>query len=138
MIEGVLMRTLRWAAATASLIFALTLVAQNYNYNPDPSWKAPASAARKKNPVPDTPKTISDGRQVYQAHCWMCHGMNGEGMANSANFHVSAVQKQSDGTLFWKITTGHQQKGMPSFQGLPERQRWELVHFLRTFKGKGA
>jgi hypothetical protein len=37
------------------------------------------------------------------------------------------VQEQSDGVLFWKITTGNTRRGMPTFSFLPESQRWQLV-----------
>ncbi len=41
------------------------------------------------------------------------------------------VQEQSDGALFWKITNGNPDRGMPSFSQLPELQRWQLVLYLR-------
>jgi hypothetical protein len=31
--------------------------------------------------------------------------------------------EQSDGALFWKITNGNPDRGMPSFSKLPELQR---------------
>jgi mono/diheme cytochrome c family protein len=118
-----------WPVATA-------LFAQNSSYTPDNTWKAPAAAARKSNPVANSPNAVAQGKEIFDAQCAMCHGFDGRGLANAANFHEPAVQNQPDGALFWKITTGHQQKGMPSFQRLPEKQRWQLVSYLRTFKGK--
>jgi hypothetical protein len=41
------------------------------------------------------------------------------------------VQAQSDGALFWKISSGNTHSGMPAFSFLPEPQRWQLVLRLR-------
>ena len=40
--------------------------------------------------------------------------------------------RKTDGTLFWKVTNGNPDRGMPSFSKLPELQRWQIVLFLRT------
>ncbi|HEV2728482.1 MAG TPA: hypothetical protein VGV15_00495 [Terriglobales bacterium] len=53
---------------------------------------------------------------------------------DAADFQLPLVQNQSDGTLFWKITNGNPDRGMPSFSTLPEPQRWQLVLFIRTLK----
>jgi mono/diheme cytochrome c family protein len=47
---------------------------------------------------------------------------------------IPAVQLQSDGTLFWKITNGNTGKGMPAFSKLPEPERWQIVMYLRELK----
>lgn len=112
------------------------LFSQNKDYTPDPSWRVPKAAARKPDPLAKDPNAAKEGKGLFDAQCSMCHGSDGAGLANAANLHEPAVQKQSDGTLFWKITTGNQKKGMPSFERLPEKQRWQLVAYLRTFKGK--
>jgi mono/diheme cytochrome c family protein len=112
------------------------VVAENADYAPDPSWKAPAPAAGRHNPLASDSSSVKSGKDLFDANCAMCHGFDGRGIANAANFHVPAVQKETDGTLFWKMTTGHAVKGMPSFQRLTETQRWQLVTYLRTFKGK--
>jgi hypothetical protein len=54
------------------------------------------------------------------------------GKKHSADFHLPAVQQQSDGTLFWKITNGNSSRGMPAFSKLPELQRWQLVLYVRA------
>lgn len=132
------MRIARLGILAGFLVFAGLVSAQNDNYTPDPSWKAPAQAAAKHNPLVGNAAAAKRGHALYEAQCSMCHGMDGEGLANAANFHEPAVQRQSDGTIFWKITNGHQDKGMPPFKQLTDKQRWELVSFLRTFKNKKA
>ena len=44
------------------------------------------------------------------------------------------TQSVSVGEVFWFITTGAVDKGMPSWSTLPERQRWQLVSYLKSLK----
>lgn len=44
------------------------------------------------------------------------------------------TQSASDGEVFWFITTGAVDKGMPSWSALSERQRWQIVKYLRSLK----
>jgi hypothetical protein len=48
------------------------------------------------------------------------------------------VQSQSDGELYWKISSGNTRRGMPSFSFLPELERWQLVLLVRSFAQKSA
>ena len=51
-----------------------------------------------------------------------------------ANWTAAGVQSQSDGELFWKISNGR--GAMPPWKHLPEQERWEIVNYIRTLKGK--
>ena len=46
-------------------------------------WKAPARAARKKNPVVATPKSIRAGEKIFQQMCAVCHGAKAKGARNT-------------------------------------------------------
>jgi mono/diheme cytochrome c family protein len=127
---------MRTALLLSALMFALFLFAQNMNYVPDPTWKAPAAAAKARNPFTGVPDALHRGHDLFEIRCSMCHGSDGQGLANAANFHMPAVQRQTDGTLFWKITNGNLAKGMPSFRELSDTDRWSLVCYLRMFKTK--
>lgn len=119
----------------AVLVLCAGLVAaQNVEYQPDPSWQPPAFAAARPNPLADSLELAAGGRKLFQRNCVSCHGAEGEGLKvkRAANLKLPVVQQQTDGTLFWKITNGNQRRGMPSFSGLPEMQRWQVVLFLRT------
>ena len=103
-------------------------------------WKAPARAAKKKNPVPADEKSIAAGKEVYLKQCMSCHGTEGHGDGPAAkdlnpkphNLGASAVVEQTDGALFWKLTEG--KKPMPSFDKLiSEDERWEVINYVRTF-----
>jgi mono/diheme cytochrome c family protein len=119
----------------AIVAFALCSVAQNLRYRQDPSWKAPPQASERKNPLPASADMTGGGRKLFERNCAQCHGREGEGIANNAaDLQLPTVQQQSDGALFWKITNGNPRRGMPSFSGFPEMQRWQLVLYLRTLR----
>ncbi len=89
------------------------------------------------NPLAGSPVLAAGGRKVFQRQCAQCHGAEGQGLKNAADLQLPVVQQQSDGALFWKITNGNQRHAMPSFSGLPEMQRWQIVLFLRTLPNTG-
>jgi mono/diheme cytochrome c family protein len=115
------------------LIVPMTL-AQNLNYQQDPSWRVPAEAVEKTNPLAERPELAAGGKKLFTRNCVECHGKSGEGLKKSADLQLPMVQGQSDGALFWKITNGNPDRGMPSFSRLPELQRWQIVLHLRTLK----
>jgi mono/diheme cytochrome c family protein len=128
------MRTL----GPALLGFALgtSALCQNPEYQQDPKWQAPPEAASRPNPLANRPETSAGGQKLFRRNCVECHGADGSGLArkHAADLQLSSVQQQSDGALFWKITNGNPDHGMPSFSKLPELQRWQLVLYLRTLK----
>ena len=112
------------------------IFAQNTSYQQDPKWQVPADAAGKLNPLAQKPEATAGGKKLFQRNCVECHGATGAGVEkkHAADLQLSAVQQQSDGALYWKITNGNTDRGMPSFSRLPELQRWQLVLYLRTLK----
>jgi mono/diheme cytochrome c family protein len=117
------------------LVAAVVAATAQKEYVPDPSWRPPAKDAAKKNPLKPSENVVAGGRKLFQKNCIECHGEQGVGVShNAANLTSPAVRQESDGTLFWKITNGHLEKGMPSFSGLPELQRWQLVLYIRQLQ----
>ncbi len=114
------------------LVLCAGLLAQNFRYRPDPSWRPPDSAAARVNPLAGSPELAAGGRKLFQRQCAQCHGAQGQGLKNAADLQLPVVQQQGDGALFWKITNGNPRRAMPSFSGLPEMQRWQIVLYLRT------
>ncbi len=110
------------------------ILAQNPNYQQDPNWRVPAKAAQRKNPLAGHPELAAGGAKLFLRNCVECHGKTGEGLKKAADLQLPLVQQQTDGALFWKITNGNPDRGMPSFSGLPELQRWQLVLHLRTLR----
>jgi mono/diheme cytochrome c family protein len=109
-------------------------VGQNTHATAD-KWEAPPEAAAVPNPEASNPDASRVGRKSYLHICANCHGDDGSGQNNgAANLRLASVQSQSDGALFWKITNGNTDHGMPSFANLSETSRWDIVTFLRTLK----
>jgi mono/diheme cytochrome c family protein len=103
-------------------------------------WKAPARAARKKNPIKADEASIAAGRKVYVAQCLSCHGEKGHGDGPASkdltpkprDLATPAIAAQTDGAIFWKLTEGR--KPMPSFEKLiSEDERWQVINFIRTY-----
>ncbi len=128
-----------WAAAgTIILLFNMSVGAQTS------TWVAPAAEAAKVNPVKSDASTLKDAKKIYTNTCGVCHGEKGKGdgvaavacKPKPADHTSQKIHDESDGSLFWKMTTG---KGpMPTYKKiLTEQQRWELVNYIRTlYKGK--
>jgi mono/diheme cytochrome c family protein len=99
-------------------------------------WKAPAEAKDAKNPV----KGVGNAKKAVETNCGPCHGPAGKGdgpaaaalPTKPADWTSEKVQKQTDGELFWKIANGR--GAMPPWKSLPEKERWEIVNYIRTLK----
>lgn len=100
----------------------------------DPMWIAPADAARRTNPLANRPGAEPGGEKLFQQRCATCHGDDGRGSEKGPNLATADVLAQTDGALFWKISSGNTRGGMPSFSFLPEPQRWQLVLKLRELQ----
>src|SRR2546430_5220914 len=106
----------------------MSLLAQSANFH-----NAPASVKFAKNPYqgqqPDAAKS------VYESRCAACHGPTGEGSGNIPGLVSGKTQGASDGELFWYITKGDVNNGMPAWGSLPEKDRWQVINFLRVLGG---
>jgi mono/diheme cytochrome c family protein len=84
-------------------------------------WFSPAPSAAKKNPIAPTQDSIAAGQKMYSKTCAMCHGKGGDADGPAVielNIHPAKLSDpqlvtESDGALFWKITTG--KKPMPAY-----------------------
>jgi mono/diheme cytochrome c family protein len=98
-----------------------------------PQWQAPAAASQKENPLKAKPELAAGGEKIFGRTCVVCHGdAKKGGNGKGPNLASEAVQRESDGALFWKMTNGNSRTGMPSFSSLPEGQRWQLVLYIRS------
>ena len=122
----------RGLALTATVAMGLTVSAPAPVRPHDPTWVAPAAAAGRGNPLRMRRGAAAGGARIFGDRCVSCHGVAGAGTAKAPDLAAAAVQAQTDGALFWKISTGHVFAGMPPFSNLPEGQRWQLVLHLRT------
>jgi mono/diheme cytochrome c family protein len=104
-------------------------------------WVAPKDADNLKNPVAGNAAAAAAGKQLYMQYCMVCHGEKGRGDGvaapglnpKPADHTSAAVQAQTDGAIFWKMTNGR--APMAAYQNtLTETQRWDLVNYIRTLK----
>ncbi len=123
-----------WVPTAAVVLFMASLVSAQ-------EWKVPAEAKATKNPVTKA-AGMKDGKVPYDANCAVCHGPAGKGDGPGAaalnpkpkNLSEKVIQAQSDGDLFWKISEGR--GTMPPWKHLTEKDRWSLVHYIRSLVGK--
>jgi mono/diheme cytochrome c family protein len=104
-------------------------------------WVAPSSADTIKNPLKGNADATTAGKKIYATYCVVCHGDKGKGDGIAAAGlnprpadHTSAkVQSQSDGVIFWKLSTGR--APMASYdKTLTRTQRWQVINYMRTLK----
>ena len=115
------------------LLFSFEMVQQ-----PSP-WVAPKDADAVSNPLKDNATAVPEGKKLYVKYCVVCHGDKGKGDGiaapslnpRPADHSCEKVQSQTDGAIFWKMTTGR--APMASYaKSLTETQRWQLVDYIRT------
>jgi glucose/arabinose dehydrogenase len=85
-----------------------------------------------KNPDPGNKDAAEAGAKLYAANCAACHTPTGKGTGNIPSLASGAAQSAKDGELFWFITNGKPDSGMPSWSQLSEEQRWQIVTFLKS------
>jgi mono/diheme cytochrome c family protein len=99
---------------------------------PETRWMAPARQAARTNPLAGRAGVERGGARLFHERCSACHGETAHGTNRGPSLMTARVQAQSDGALFWKISSGNTRTGMPTFSFLPELQRWQLVTHLRA------
>ncbi|MGA8102662.1 MAG: PQQ-dependent sugar dehydrogenase [Candidatus Acidiferrales bacterium] len=97
---------------------------------------APATASETKNPL--NGKVPSNAKRLYATACSKCHGDRGDGMGNIPSLAHGPSQSASDGELFWFITKGDVNNGMPPWSSLPEQDRWAIVSYVKSLGRPGA
>ena len=100
--------------------------------------KAPAAAKSAKNPYSAEAGAAEAGSKVYAANCTKCHGVDAKGTGMVPSLLKAATQTATDGTLFWFITQGDADDGMPPWARLPVKERWEVVTFIKSLSASQA
>jgi glucose/arabinose dehydrogenase len=118
----------------ATIVLALTaafwpiavLEAQEGNFHsaPDASKLVPDPYQGQEN--------RAEGKQLFGIHCARCHGRNAEGTGEVPGLVDGVLETVTPGELFWFITRGEPQSGMPAAGNLPEPERWQLVTYLKA------
>ena len=93
---------------------------------------APASAQATKDPYEGQPAAVIAGKQLYARNCLSCHGKLGKGTGNVPSLVDGKLDSVTPGEVFWFITRGDKDNGMPSWASLPVRQRWQVVTYVKS------
>ncbi len=119
-------------AVTMTFSMLSSLVAQNANFH-----NAPASAGKLKNPYAGSAEAATAGKALYAKTCASCHGASGQGTGSIPPLKKGAIQSAKPGEVFWFITQGDVSAGMPSWESLPEQQRWQIVTYVKSLGNPG-
>ena len=95
---------------------------------------APTSSVQLKNPYAGKSAAVAAGSKLYTMNCGSCHGIRGRGTGNIPALSQGPAQSVPDGEVFWFITTGSVDNGMPAWASLPEQKRWQIVTYLKSLK----
>ncbi len=100
------------------------------------AWEAPAAEKAKKSPGGNA----ANGKKLADTNCVSCHGASGKGDGAAAaalnpkpaDWTSAKVQGETEGELFWKISNGR--GPMPPWKHLSEKDRWDLVSYVKSLK----
>jgi glucose/arabinose dehydrogenase len=93
---------------------------------------APASTRTTKNPYEGQGAAAQAGKALYARNCLSCHGKMGKGTGNVPSLVDGRLDSVPSGEVFWFITQGDKDNGMPSWAALPEKQRWQIITYVKA------
>lgn len=98
----------------------------------NPFHGAPSSAKTMKNPLAGQQASIDAGKTVYARNCLACHGKTLKGTGNVPSLIDGKLKGVTEGEIFWFVTKGDKDNGMPSWAFMPEEKRWQVVSYLEA------
>jgi copper transport protein len=136
-------RGAKGAAAAVPGIMALgAAVFLAFTVQPDqpPAAQALQPAAGKGNPFLPDDASLSAGRQVYEAHCMICHGLTGHGdgprsAGTDAVDIIEHVPLHAD-LEYFDIVPAHNARGDLNYSTseISEEDIWHLINYLHAFE----
>ena len=96
----------------------------------------------RKNPVPNSPESVTRGRHLYEIYCTPCHGPGGKGdglvtprFIPPPDLTSAQIQGRTDGHIAYYI--GYGGAIMPAYgEAVSVDERWDLVNFVRSLARK--
>ena len=117
------------ALAAAAILLPAALLAAEV----DTKFRnAPASAKAAKNPCAGQEEAAQAGKKLYVRNCISCHGKTGNGTGNVPSLVDGKLDSVAPGEVFWFITRGDKDNGMPAWASLPAKQRWQIVTYVES------
>ncbi|MBR0964060.1 CopD family protein [Bradyrhizobium diazoefficiens] len=96
----------------------------------------------RRSEVPYLTLSIFRGKQLFEDNCTVCHGMGGRGDGPGgkslrrppADLTAPHTALHTAGDMFWWISNGIPESGMPGFStAFTELDRWDVINFMRAF-----
>jgi glucose/arabinose dehydrogenase len=117
------------ALAAAAILLPAALLAADVDTK---FHNAPDSAQAAKNPYAGEEEAAQAGKKLYARNCLSCHGQLGKGTGNVPSLVNGELDSVTPGEVFWFITRGDKDNGMPAWASLPAKQRWQIVTYVKT------
>ena len=111
-------------------------------------------AKAREAPVPGSPEIRKHGESLFQSLCARCHGKNGRGngpfvsflLQKPRDFTSRTFKQRVDGSdiesvdisLYRTLSLGIKGTAMPAWSALSPRDRWALVHYVKTLASEAA
>ena len=115
-----------------SALFTAVLFTARSQADDKPFHDAPASAKAQKNPFAGQQAAADAGKSLYARNCLACHGKAGQGTGNVPSLVDGKLKGVTEGEVFWFITKGDKDNGMPAWDGLPEETRWKIITYVEA------
>lgn len=97
--------------------------------------RVPAKDHARTNPLAGRPEAVAAGELLFRDHCQQCHKADAMGDGRKRPpLRSDSIRSATDGDLEWFLRQGDLGHGMPSWSGLPEAQRWQVVSYLRSIQ----
>ena len=118
-------------AMVRKFLFVLVILAARHTISYSQDWQVPEDKTGKVASFKFDDVSHKNGEKIFQQNCISCHGTPGKNnfvqlVPPPGDPATDKFQKQTDGDLFYKITTGR--GAMPSFKNtLTEEERWSVI-----------
>ena len=90
------------------------------------------------NPVGRSEQAVTEGRELYNRTCTVCHGLNGAaGDRGPALGGGRSYVIRSDGAIFAAVENGIPGSAMPAFK-LQPLEIWKIVAYIRSLRATAA
>jgi len=125
-----------------------------YYYGDTEEERTRATNEILRNPFPITEKGLAHGKDLYNIYCAICHGEKADGLGNlvreaepakgiiagvypaaPANFLLDTFVHSNPGRFYHSIMKGKNVMGSYADK-LSYRERWEVIHYIRSLQAK--
>ncbi len=118
----------------------------SYGYDNTDDERVRAAREITQNPLPITASGLSQGKELYEVFCGICHGSKGAGdgylareggpyAAVPANLIAPKFRDTTDGLYYHAIMHGKNVMGAYADK-LSYEERWNVIHYIRSLQAK--